>query len=112
MDSKSMKKLSFYPHLIPLVLSGTKTATWRLFDDKNLSVGDELDLIHATTREHFAYAVITSVKELAIKDITDADRIGHEPLGDINEICATYESYYHQPVTPGTTLKIVQFEVR
>ena len=91
------------------ILNGSKTATWRLFDDKNLSVGDELELVHAATREIFARAVITSVKELAIKDIAYADRVGHEPMGDINEICATYESYYRQQVTLETTLKIVRF---
>ncbi len=37
-----MKTLNFSDKLVPLVLSGAKTATWRLFDDKNLAIGDEL----------------------------------------------------------------------
>ncbi|MEI7653302.1 MAG: ASCH domain-containing protein [bacterium] len=106
-----MKTLKFAEKLVPSVLNGTKTATWRLFDDKNLSVGDELDLVHATTREHFAYAVITSVKELAIQDITDADRVGHESMGDVDEICAIYEGYYHQHISPESRMKIVRFEL-
>jgi hypothetical protein len=32
-----MKTLKFYDNLIPLILSGEKTSTWRIFDDKNLS---------------------------------------------------------------------------
>ena len=106
-----MKTLKFADHLIPLILNGSKTATWRLFDDKNLSVGDELELVHATTRKIFARAVITSVKELAIKDIADEDRIGHEPLGNIDEICVIYENFYQQPVTPATMMKIIRFEL-
>ena len=106
-----MKTLKFADHLIPLILNGSKTATWRLFDDKNLSVGDELELVHAATREIFARAVITSVKELALRDITEADRLGHEPLGNIDEICAIYENLYQQPVTPATMMKIIRFEL-
>ncbi len=106
-----MKTLKFADHLIPLILNGSKTATWRLFDDKNLSIGDKLELVHAATGKIFARAVITSVKELAIKDIANEDRIGHEPLGDVDEICAIYENFYHQHITPATMMKIIRFEL-
>ena len=39
-----MKVLKFREYLVPLVLSGEKDSTWRLFDDKDLSVGDEIEL--------------------------------------------------------------------
>jgi hypothetical protein len=39
-----MKIVKFRDYLVPLVLSGEKTSTWRLFDDKNLSAEDEIEL--------------------------------------------------------------------
>ena len=35
-----MKLVKFRDYLVPLVLSGEKDSTWRLFDDKGLSEGD------------------------------------------------------------------------
>jgi hypothetical protein len=34
-----MKTLKFKPHLVEQILTGTKTSTWRLFDDKNIMGG-------------------------------------------------------------------------
>lgn len=32
-----MKVLKFSENLVPLILSGQKTATWRMFDEKDLA---------------------------------------------------------------------------
>jgi hypothetical protein len=40
-----MKTLKFRDYLVPLILSGSKTATWRLFDDKDLAKGDAIQLL-------------------------------------------------------------------
>lgn len=39
------KTLKFAPDLVPLVLSGKKDTTWRLWDDKNLTENDIVDFI-------------------------------------------------------------------
>ena len=44
-----MKSLKFYKDSIGSILNGAKTSTWRLFDDKNLQVGDELKFINKET---------------------------------------------------------------
>jgi len=36
-----MKSLKFSAELVPLILSGEKTMTWRFWDDKDLDSGDE-----------------------------------------------------------------------
>ena len=41
-----MKTLKFAPELCEQIITGTKTSTWRLFDDKDLTVGDELQFIN------------------------------------------------------------------
>jgi hypothetical protein len=44
-ESNLMKTLKFRKTLSELILKGEKTATWRLFDDKNLKEGDEIVLV-------------------------------------------------------------------
>jgi hypothetical protein len=63
-----MKGLEFWDYLVPMVLSGEKDSTWRLFDDKNLSVDD-------------------------------------------SEMYAEHTKYYKVPIEPGTSVKILWFEL-
>jgi uncharacterized protein YqfB (UPF0267 family) len=47
------KTLKFQHSLVPQILAGTKTATWRLWDDKNLTTGDIIDFLDTTSGEKF-----------------------------------------------------------
>ena len=62
-----MKIIKFAAALVPLVLSGEKNVTWRLFDDKNLSVGDDLEFINRDTGKVFGYAKILKVWEKKVE---------------------------------------------
>jgi hypothetical protein len=42
----AQKTLKFREELCKLIMEGKKDSTWRLFDDKDLSVGDEVDLVN------------------------------------------------------------------
>lgn len=48
-------------HLAKLVLADEKDMMWRLFDDKNLSEGDTVDLINWNTKEKFGEAILVKV---------------------------------------------------
>ena len=66
------KTIKFRDFLVELVQKGDKDSTWRLFDDKDLQKGDEVDLINWNTGEKFAdadligipYRVVISEKTL------------------------------------------------
>src|SRR3989344_848254 len=77
MQPKVMKFRGFKAEMI---LEGTKTSSLRLFDDKNLSVGDDLTLVNYDTREEFGHVTITEVIEKQLEDITENDLVGHEPF--------------------------------
>lgn len=106
-----MKTLKFKPSLIPLVLSGEKDATWRLFDDKDLVAGDELSLVNKETGEEFAKAVITSIREKKLGDLEDADFDGHEKFESEEKMYEAYRGYYGDRVTPESVLKIIKFKL-
>jgi hypothetical protein len=63
MADKSMKTLKFRHQLVEEILTGRKTVTWRLFDDKDLKVGDKIELLYWETKEKFADAEIIEVRE-------------------------------------------------
>ncbi len=103
--------MKFNQNLIPLIVSKQKTATWRLFDDKNLSVGDTLELLNAETREIFAKAKIVSLSEKPISQVSDEDRVGHEPVGQGIELLKHYETLYKKKIDPNESIKIIRFEL-
>ena len=106
-----MKTVKFMPHLAEMVLAGDKTSTWRLFDDKDLSVGDELSLVNKETLEGFAKAKIIKVEEKKLKDLKDEDFVGHERFESEEQMYQTYRSYYGDKVGPDTIVKMIDFEL-
>lgn len=57
----NIKTLKFRRVLAQEILAGRNNATWRLFDDKDLKIGDKLELLIWETKEKFAQAEIINV---------------------------------------------------
>ncbi len=105
-----MKTMKFRGFKADMIIAGTKTSSVRLFDDKNLQTGDELELINFDTGKAFARAVITEIIEKPLKDISDADLVGHEPFSDVG-VYEGVKKYYEERVTPYASAKIVRFRI-
>lgn len=107
-----MKTLKFTEHLVPLVLSGEKTVTWRLFDDKDLSVGDEVLFIIKETGEEFAKARLIKVKETDFENLSAEDKKIHDKYARSTEqMVKDFQEYYSEPITQKAKIKIVKFEL-
>lgn len=106
-----MKKLKFEHSLVEMILDGRKTATWRIFDDKDLQVGDNLELVEFETGEVFAKAEITSVKEKKMNEVADEDFDGHEKYPNKEEMLKTYQGYYGDRVNWDTPIKMIGFKL-
>lgn len=107
-----IKTLKFAPHLVQKILSGEKTSTWRLFDDKDLKVGDELAFVDKATGKGFGRATITSLKVRTLGTLTDEDWQGHERFASEDEMYVAYRSYYGDQVNKDSEVKILTFELR
>lgn len=107
-----MKTLKFTQSLVPLILSGEKTSTWRLFDDKDLQTGDELEFLNKETGEHVAYATATKVIERPMGKLKEEEIEGHEKYATSEEMYATFSKYYNEPIGPDTIVKIIWFELK
>jgi len=105
-----MKTIKFRPALAKLILDGEKTTTWRLFDDKDLQAGDQVELMNWETKEVFGHATISEVYEKPIKDLNDCDWEGHERFSSDEEMYSTYREYYPgHKVDANTLVKILHF---
>ncbi len=106
-----MKTLKFRAFKARGVLDGTKTSTMRLFDDKDIQAGDDLELINYDTWQVFAQAKVKEVVEKKLKDLDEADFDGHEKFASQEEMYETYKKYYGDKVNPDTLVKIMRFEL-
>ena len=107
-----MKTLKFKDYLAKKILTGEKTSTWRLFDDKDLQVGDDLIFINKETGEQFGKAKITDLKIKTLGTLTDADWVGHEKFVSEEEMYKAYRLYYGDKVKPDSEVKIITFDFK
>jgi ribonuclease HI len=101
--------------LAEAVVKGEKRATWRLYDDKDLSVDDELLLIDKVDPEvpstwvPVGTATIDQVVQKRLEDITEADMEGHEHYESQEAMLAAFRQHYGDKVTPETPVKMIYF---
>lgn len=113
-----MKSLKFEHMVAELVRHGEKTSTWRINDDKNLSVNDEVRLIDKVDPDRpetwrvFGVARIDRVIEKRLGDITSEDKEGHEQFDSQEEMLNTYKRYFNNDVTLATPVKMIYFMCR
>ncbi|MBP9821509.1 MAG: ASCH domain-containing protein [Candidatus Pacebacteria bacterium] len=104
-----MKTLKFKDHLVQQILDGTKTTTWRLFDDKDLKIGDELSFLNADTGAEFAHAKITDITERELKNI---DPITYQKTyTNLNEMIEHYHGFYGDRVNENSLMKMITFKL-
>ncbi len=104
-----MKTLKFRKKLSELILAGNKTTTWRLFDDKDLSIGDQVSFVVWESGQEFARVEIIFVKETIFGALTEIDWDGHEKFSSDDEMYKTYEKYYNRKVDKNSPVKIIKF---
>ena len=107
-----MKTIKFRPELVTKILTGEKTATMRLFDDKDFQVGDIATLLNKETLEAFGTATITSMKIKTLGTLTDEDWEGHERYKSDEEMYKTFKGYYGDKVNPDTEVKMMTFNFK
>jgi hypothetical protein len=107
-----MKILKFTSQLIPPLLSGEKTTTWRLFDDKRLSLWDDLEFRRSEDNEVIGYGTIASLSEKKISEMNEEDYDGHEQFKNTEEIITNLKKYYGNNVDENSIIKIIHFSFK
>jgi ribonuclease HI len=110
-----VKTLKFDHEYAQEILEGKKNRTWRLYDDKDLSVDDTIRIIDKVNeKDPASWKVIgdghvTEVSEKKLSAVTEKDMEGHERFSSQEEMLEHYRGYYGARVTPDTPVKIVKF---
>lgn len=104
------KKLHFSKELTPLLFSGKKTSTWRLWDDKKIRAKDVIELLESGSEKHILLVKVIKVIEKKMGKLTVRDKEGHEKFSNDYEMYKTYSEYYQRKVTPDTLVKIIWFK--
>jgi ribonuclease HI len=104
-----LKTLKFTAEQISDIESGRQTTTWRLFDDKQLNVGDELQFVNSDTATVFGYGTIIEIVIKRIVDLNDADKVGHTFYKSDDEILAAFRRFYGNAVYDDSIVKVVKY---
>ncbi len=111
-----MKSLKFDHKQATLVKRGEKTATWRVFDDKDLRVNDIVSIIDKVDPEKpetwvsIGTATITQVLEKNLENVTEQDMVGYGEYKTEKEMINTFRKYYGNSVSGSTPVKIIYFD--
>lgn len=95
------------------ILDGKRT-TWRLFDDKDLSVNDAVQLVNkaepgnADSWSIIGIAQITDITEKEIADLS-AQELEAEGFESKSAFIKEFSFFYSRKITPETTVKMLRF---
>ena len=103
--------MKFRPNLISEILDGARTTTWRVFDDKDLQVGDKVELLNWETKEKIVKAELIGVKELRLGGITSEDYDASHSYPSNEKMLERYREYYGEKVTNDSLVKIIKFKL-
>lgn len=110
-----MKTLKLDHKLAEAVVSGHKRNTWRLYDDKDISVNDEVELIdkvdasNPETWKPIGIARIDRITEKRLGELSAHDYEGHERYASKDEMLKAFKKYYGEGVTSDAPVKIIKF---
>jgi len=89
-----MTSIRFAPNLVPLILNGTKTLTYRIGDKYDfLKIGSEIDVSDSSNNKVVAKVKINEKDYTTFVDLP-IDRVGHEIYSSKKDQRDTFEKYY------------------
>jgi ribonuclease HI len=110
-----MKTLKFDHEPAQQITSGRKITTWRLYDDKQLSVNDDFKIVDkvdpalSSSWQVIGRGTINKIVEKRFSDLSDEDMVGHLRFNSREEMLNHYRKRYGDRVTLETPVKIVHF---
>ena len=110
-----MKTLKFEHGQAQLIAGGKLTTTWRLYDDKDLSVDDDIRIVdkvdpkNTDTWQVVGHAKVNQVVEKRLGEVTSEEMKAHD-FGSLDDVLTKYQSYYGDRVTLDDPVKIIYFD--
>ena len=112
-----MKTLKFDHEIAQQVITGAKTATWRMNDEQSIGVDDHIQIIDKLNpKDELSWViageiVVDAVISKRLGDVEKADFLGHEPNKSPNDMLITFQKYYGSKVSLDSLVKIIHFSL-
>lgn len=104
-----MKLLKFDPSRIQRIINGELNVTWRLNDDKHISVDDTVEFINSKNGEAFGSGVIQKVIIKHFGDVTPEDFRDYQTYSSNDEMYNDFKHYYGPDIGEHSILKIIYY---
>jgi len=110
-----MKSLKFDHHLADAIINGEKTSTWRINDDKDLSVDDSFVVIDKVDPHDkqiwkgIGVATIQEVLHTRLKNLDYRQAEEYQQFESSEMMYAMYQKYYGEGVGPDTPVNVINF---
>ena len=111
LEEKNLVSIGFSPDLIPLILDGTKTTTYR-YGNKytDLEVGSKVYIRNSETNENIAIVELTDKSIVKFKDLP-LNTKGHEEYVSREEQQTTFKKYYGKEIGDDENMLVLRFNV-
>jgi ribonuclease HI len=110
-----MKQLKFEHVFAQRILRGEKTATIRLWDDKDIGVGDTVQVVDKVHSDEplswniIGEAFVKAVELKPLRELNDVDFDGHEAYASAQDMLSVFRGYYGNDVALETEAKVIYF---
>ncbi len=117
-DNRWVKLLKVSHKIAKLIYSGQKNNTWRINDEKNVSVGDVVGIIDKvnpgdrTSWRIIGMGRVNEVLQKRLLDIEPGDLGAGEDFASKDEMYKTFRQYYGGDVNEQTPVKIITFDFK
>jgi len=111
-----MKLLKVSHKIAKLIASGQKNSTWRINDEKNVSVDDEIGIIDKVNPNNIdswqviGQGKVSQVLQKRLSDIKPGDLGIGEDFASKAEMLRTFKKYYGRDINEHTAVKIITFD--
>ena len=110
-----MKQLKFENSYAEDIYAGKKTVTFRVKDDKDIRVGDRVQLVDKTDRDHPTKWVIKGellideVEQVKISELTNEQMSRAESFDDFESMVQVFRRYYGEFIDENTKVTVLGF---
>lgn len=115
-EEKTMKQLKFEHIYAQDIVAGEKQATLRVHDDKNIHIGDHIEIVdkvdpdHPTKWQVPGKLVITGANQLKISEL-DSEQLKHtEHFASVDEMIQTFRRFYGDHISDKTMVSMFDFD--
>ena len=111
-----MKQLKFEKSFAEAIKSGDKNATFRVNDDKDIRVGDKVQLVEKINRDKPTTWMIpgelkiSEIKEVVLSELKDHKEFRGESFRNVDEMVQSFRRFYGEHIDSNSVVLVFKFD--